>query len=168
MYVLTVDYTSPTAPEEFCRSLKETGFGVLTNCPVSKTLISDAYKQWADFFHLDNAAKNQFLHPKGAQDGYFPFLTESAKDANVGDLKEFYHFYPWGRVPTETKDISFKIFNELSGLSHQLLGWIENYLPREVASQLSMPLNSMIDHSKNTLLRILHYPLYKLIVKQKL
>jgi hypothetical protein len=29
MSILTVDYHSPTAPGDFARSLKETGFGIL-------------------------------------------------------------------------------------------------------------------------------------------
>ena len=49
MQVLTVDYTSDHAPELFCQSLKDTGFGVLTNHPIPKDLIDLTYQQWKNF-----------------------------------------------------------------------------------------------------------------------
>lgn len=156
MHVLTIDYTSPTAPQLFCKSLKETGFAVLSKHPLSAELIEKAYQQWRDFFYSEN--KYHYLHQKPAQDGYFPFRTERAKDKKISDLKEFYHFYPWGRIPPETKEISLLMSHSLTTLAAELLSWIEDFLPIEVANQLSMPLKRMIDNSPNTLLRILHYP----------
>ena len=50
------------------------------------------------------------------------------------------------------------MYQELQQLSVQLLQWIEEFLPIDVANALSMPLRDMIDASPNTLLRILHYP----------
>ncbi len=34
------------------------------------------------------------------QDGYFPLGTENAKGYSAKDHKEFFHFYPWGKVPS--------------------------------------------------------------------
>lgn len=156
MNVLTVDYTAADAPENFCRSLKETGFAVLTNHPIPPSLIDQTYTQWQDFFTSDE--KNKYLFNKQTQDGFFPFRSENAKDAKVSDLKEFYHFYPWGIQPPTTRQKSQMMLQTLSHLASELLEWIEDALPESVSDQLSMPLNRMIDGSPNTLLRILHYP----------
>lgn len=156
MQVLTVDYSSPQAPDLFCQSLKETGFATLRNHPVSAQLIEQAYDQWRRFFSSEK--KQEYLYQKPSQDGYFPFRTENAKDRKVGDLKEFYHFYPWGKKPPETQQISAEIYKALMQLAAELLQWIEDFLPPEVTQELSMPLRDMIDERENTLLRILHYP----------
>lgn len=158
MHVLTVDYKSPQAPELFCNSLKETGFAVLTNHPISTKLINETYDCWRDFFNLNVETKTNYLYQKTSQDGYFPFRSENAKGRKISDLKEFYHIYPWGRIPNETKDLSLQMYTVLQQLASELLQWVENYLSSDLASQLSMPLKEMIIDSPNTLLRVLHYP----------
>lgn len=156
MHVMTVDYHSQNAPEMFCKSLKETGFGVLSNHPVSKELIFNVYQIWEDFFKSDK--KGQYVYQKPSQDGYFPFGTENAKDSNISDLKEFFHYYPWGKIPPEANELSRQLYRELTKLAMELLRWVESYLPEQIAQQLSMPLCNMIAEAPNTLLRVLHYP----------
>lgn len=156
MKVLTIDYTSKHASELFCQSLKDTGFGVLTKHPISPHLIEESYQQWERFFYSED--KFNYVYQKPAQDGYFPFRTEKAKNSTVSDLKEFYHFYPWGRIPSETKSVSFAICDALTTLASELLTWIEKHLPTMISEQLSQPLKQMIIDSPNTLLRVLHYP----------
>lgn len=156
MNVLTVDYNSPDAPSLFCQSLRETGFAVLTNHPISVSLIDKVYAAWQEFFKTEN--KNQYTPNKPDQDGYFPYRTEHAKNYNIGDLKEFYHFYPAGRKPPETTAVTAAMYKELGDMAAILLQWVEDYLPAHVAGKLSMPLKNMITDSPNTLLRILHYP----------
>ena len=156
MHVLNIDYTSLEAPTLFCHSLRETGFAVLNNHPITSELIKNAYQQWSEFFKSE--AKHQYLFQKSTQDGYFPLRSENAKDSKVSDLKEFYHFYPWGRTPPEMRETSYLIFQSLHQLAAELLHWIEGFLPEDIAQALSMPLSHMISDSSNTLLRILHYP----------
>ncbi len=156
MHVLNVDYSSSQAPELFCQSLKETGFAVLNNHPLSTQTIQDAYQGWQQFFASD--LKFDFAYNREAHDGYFPFRAENAKGNIISDLKEFYHFYPRGRVPENLRQISLLMHQSLQQLSAELLQWIEHYLPDDVAQDLSMPLCQMITDSPNTLLRILHYP----------
>lgn len=156
MHVLTVDYTASNAPQLFCQSLKETGFAVLTSHPVSPGLIKLVYAQWEMFFKSEY--KYQYQHKKNSQNGYFPFRTENAKDNDLRDLKEFYHFYPWAEHPSNLQEITAMMFEVLNQLAGQLLQWIENGLPDEVSATLAMPLKQMIQGSRNTLLRILHYP----------
>lgn len=157
MHILPVDYNASDAPARFCKSLKETGFAVLTGHPVSTGLIDETYRQWRDFFNADN--KFNYLHQVPSQAGYFPFKTENAKDSKVSDLKEFYHFYiSEQRHPPELLETSSAMYHALAGMASTLLQWIEDYLPKEISKQLSMPLKNMITHSPNTMLRILHYP----------
>lgn len=156
MNVLTIDYNSPDAPEMFCKSLKETGFAVLTYHPIPVNLINQAYEKWQEFFTSDQKSSYQPVKPD--QDGYFPFRTEHAKDSNIADLKEFFHFYPAGKKPPETLDVTAKLYQSLSEMGAVLLQWVENHLPKSVARRLSMPLKNMIHDCPTTLLRILHYP----------
>lgn len=156
MNVLTVDYNSPDAPELFCKSLKETGFGVLTYHPISTKLIDRAFQQWEDFFKSEE--KLNYAPEKDKQDGYFAFRTENAKGNSVKDLKEFYHYYTNGKKPPQTADASAQLYDEMNALGVELLQWVEDYLPKHVSRQLSMPLRDMITNSQNTLLRVLHYP----------
>lgn len=156
MYVLNVNYAAKDAPQLFCQSLRETGFAVLNNHPLSSQLIDDVYDRWKNFFNSDN--KQQFLFRREEQDGYFPFRAETAKGYNASDLKEFFHIYPWGRIPDDAKDVSLNLFYALNTLAEELLQWIEDFLPHDVAGKLSMPLNKMVANSSKTLLRVLHYP----------
>ena len=156
MHVINIDYKSSDAPILFCQSLKDTGFAVLNNHPISSALIEQTYHQWRDFFLSED--KHAYTYQKPAQDGYFPFRTENAKDQKISDLKEFFHFYPWGKIPPELHATSYNLFLALNGLAAQLLQWIEDFLPKPISQQLSIPLKQMIIDSPNTLLRILHYP----------
>lgn len=156
MHVLNVDYRSANAPSLFCQSLRETGFAVLNHHPISTDLIENTYGLWKNFFSSEE--KQQYLFQRETQDGYFPFRSENAKNYKIGDLKEFFHVYPWGRIPPDASAKTLELYRMLQQLAAELLQWIENLLPQSVSSQLSMPLKNMIDSSPKTLLRILHYP----------
>lgn len=158
MSILTVNYDSEDAPKIFTQSLKQIGFAIVCHHPISVDLIHKAYQQWKDFFLSDITTKNNYLFEKETQDGYFPFRSENAKNRKTADLKEFYHVYPWGRLPSDLRSISLEIFTALENLSKELLQWIENALPIHIVNKLSIPLNEMIKDSSKTLLRVLHYP----------
>lgn len=157
MEVLKVDYTAKNAPEMFTYSLKETGFGVLYNHPISQQLIDDVYKEWEDFFASDY--KENYLFNRKTQDGFFPMhISETAKGYSTKDIKEYYHYYPWGQYPTELSDKTKTLYKNLSEFAATLLQWVQDYSPKAIIEKLSMPLCQMIDNSPGTLLRILHYP----------
>lgn len=158
MQVLKVDYQSADASAEFTRSLKETGFGVLYNHPIDQQLIDEVYAEWQAFF-ADAPLKQKYLFDKEKQDGYFPqTVSEKAVGFSQKDLKEFFHYYPWGRFPGELSEKTKVLFEQLAALAHRLLNWVEQHLPAEIAQSLSLPLSEMILDSPQTLLRILHYP----------
>ena len=154
--IQTVSYTSPDAPAAFTRSLRETGFAVLTDHPVTPERIKAAYDAWGGFFNSD--AKHDFLVDPEKQDGYFPFKSENAKGAKAKDLKEFYHVYPEGRVPPSVEDLTRKLYDDLVGIGATLLGWIQDTAPEDVKAKFSEALPQMLAGSKMNLLRILHYP----------
>ncbi|WP_271272377.1 2OG-Fe(II) oxygenase family protein [Aliamphritea hakodatensis] len=152
-----IDYTAENAQQEFVESLRETGFGVLKNHPVRQELVTSIYENWQTFF--DGDSKENFLFNKGTQDGFFPAsVSEVAKDHKVKDIKEYYHYYPWGQCPDELHAEISQYYREANSLAGELLSWIEKHSPGEVAAGYSQPLTSMIEGSQSTLLRVLHYP----------
>lgn len=154
--IQTVSYTSPDAPAAFARSLRETGFAVLTDHPIGPQRISEAYAAWGGFFNSDT--KHEFLVDPERQDGFFPFKSENAKGATAKDLKEFYHVYPWGRVPGEIEDLTRRLYADLQDIGVRLLGWIQDHAPDDVREKFSETLPQMMDNATHNLLRILHYP----------
>ncbi len=156
MDVAVVDFEAEDAPELFARSLRETGFAVLTNHPLSWERVEGIYQEWSDFFDSPSAM-NYVTDDFGA--GYFPpDLSETAKGAETKDLKEFFHIYPWARYPSEVTDNALRYRDEAQAVALRLLDWLEAQTPPEVTARLSMPLSDMMDGSTRTLLRILRYP----------
>ena len=157
MQLPIVDYTHPNAALDFCKSLHETGFGVLSNHPLDQTLVEGIYAEWLGFFSSD--AKNRYPQDPIKLDGYFsPAVSETAKDHTKRDLKEFFHIFPWGRYPVEVSDAAKRYYALGSTLAAQLLLWVEDNSPPEVKAKYSMPLPQMIEGCEQTLLRVLHYP----------
>ena len=54
MSLPVVDYTAKDAPQQFVKSLRETGFGVLTNHPIKQSLVESIYNHWQAFFNSDD------------------------------------------------------------------------------------------------------------------
>ena len=156
MKIETVDYTASDAGERLARSLRETGFAVLDNHPIQPDRIDEAYALWGGFFASDS--KSDYLRDYEKQDGYFPFKSEHAKDAQKKDLKEFYHVYPWGRVPEDLEAVTRQLYADLTAIGVELLSWLDQQIPGEISATLSMPLQEMMQASQQSLLRILHYP----------
>ncbi|MEM7507200.1 MAG: 2OG-Fe(II) oxygenase family protein [Pseudomonadota bacterium] len=154
--IRTVSYTDPEAPAAFVRSLRETGFAVLTDHPITRKQMVRTYAQWGEFF--GSSAKHDYLVDPARQDGYFPFRSENAKDSAVKDLKEFYHVYPDGRLPDTLAVDTRALHSDLVAIGATLLQWIQYEAPAEVTGALSEPLPDMLAGSKQNLLRILHYP----------
>lgn len=158
MNVLTVNCEDNQAPHNFCHSMRHTGFGVLENHPVSIELVNDVYEEWQQFFS-DEQRKKDTLFNKSTQDGFFPIsVSETAKGAELKDIKEYFQYYPWGQYPGNFSDNTKKLYHQLNQFAKTLLTWLEQGLPRNIADSLSMPLSEMIMASNQTMLRILHYP----------
>ncbi len=157
MKLETVDYQAENAAELFVSSLRETGFGVLKNHPIPKELVESIYENWYQFFMSEK--KNEFKFNVDTQDGYFPpDVSEIAKGHTVKDIKEYFHVYPWGKIPSELKEQIMDYYDRANSFAEELLGWVESYAPEEVQEKFSVALSEMINGSQQTLLRILHYP----------
>ncbi len=154
--ILTVKYGDREAPAQFTRSLKETGFAVLSSHPIQAALIESVYADWQGFF-ADEVKFNYRFDPE-KQDGFFPFGTENAKGSAQKDLKEFYHLYPWGRWPSEMGGSTRTLYDNLVSLTSELLEWIQDNTPDEIRNGFSVPLPDMLSGSERNLLRIIHYP----------
>ena len=84
MEVLSIDYLSNSASKELVKSIRETGFAVIENHPIDKSLIDSVYNEWDAFFKSTN--KNKYIFREVEQDGYFPFMSENAKNRDIKDL----------------------------------------------------------------------------------
>ncbi|WP_394203514.1 isopenicillin N synthase family dioxygenase [Shewanella waksmanii] len=157
MQLPTINYQAKDSAEKFVQSLRETGFGVLTQHPIDKQLVETIYQQWQAFFNSDE--KQQFLFKPETQDGFFPAeISETAKGATVKDIKEYYHVYPWGRIPDALRDNILAYYQQANDLAAELLDWVEQHTPADIAVNYSIALPKMIEQSHKTLLRVLHYP----------
>jgi isopenicillin N synthase-like dioxygenase len=157
MKVKTVNFDSDQAGRLFSNSLKETGFCVLENHPLSFELINDIYNEWRAF--LESKAVNQYLFNPETQDGYFPKkISEVAKGFKVKDIKHYYHLYfPWGRYPDEVSSLAKEYYEQVFNLGKTLLAWIEKYMDEKVKSHLTRSLVDSLSYDR-TLLRIMQYP----------
>ncbi|WP_051118278.1 2OG-Fe(II) oxygenase family protein, partial [Vibrio campbellii] len=157
MKLETVDYLADDAAQQFVTSLRETGFGVLKNHPIPQELVESIYKNWYEFFCSEQ--KNDFHFNVETQDGYFPpSVSEVAKGHSVKDIKEYFHVYPWGQMPEQLKAEIMEYYDRANAFAQELLGWVEEYAPKEVQEKFSIALSEMINNSDKTLLRVLHYP----------
>ena len=156
MQIEMVDYTASDAPQRLARSLRETGFAVLANHPISPKRIDEAYDLWGGFFASET--KSDYLRDYEKQDGYFPFKSEHAKDAAKKDLKEFYHVYPWGRVPEGLDAFTRQLYADLTSIGVELLSWLDQQMPEDLRDQLSAPLEDTRADSQEGLFRTLLYP----------
>lgn len=155
MDIKVVDLKSTGAGKLLAESFKETGFGIVTNHPISPDLINSVYSQWQGFFGSER--KHDYTYDPSDQNGYFPFKSENAKDSSVKDLKEFFHnYYPFEKTPSglgpETKELA----RSLTDLGFKLLSLLDANLPSGI--KLSQPLGQMCQDSTSTLFRIIHYP----------
>ncbi len=156
MQVAKIHYNDKSAPAEFTKSLHNTGFGVITDHPIPIELVDSVYSEWDEFFH--SQSKHDYLFDHIKQDGYFPLGTENAKGYTAKDHKEFYHYYPWGRIPDTFTDSTIELYDSLVKLTSSILEWIELNTPSEIRSRFREPLKNMIHESKTNLFRIIHYP----------
>ncbi|MFN6933865.1 MAG: isopenicillin N synthase family dioxygenase, partial [Tsuneonella sp.] len=78
--------------DELGRSFREYGFAVIRDHGIPAELIARAEALSKEFFALPDAVKNAYkIEGGGGARGYTPFGVERAKDAEVHDLKEFWH-----------------------------------------------------------------------------
>ena len=155
--LLAVEYEADDADVQFVASLRETGFGVLKNHPITEATVNAIYDNWYGFFGSEQ--KQEYLFDSEKFDGFFPTtMAETAKGHSIRDLKEYYHYYPWGRCPNGLKQQLDDYYANAVSLASTLLSWVEKHTPYDVAKGFTEPLSNMIQGSDQSLLRVLHYP----------
>tara|TARA_B100000214_G_C23899866_1_gene595951 strand:+ start:128 stop:973 length:846 start_codon:yes stop_codon:yes gene_type:complete len=151
-----INYKSNTAAEELVESLHSIGFAVIKNHPIDYNIFTSVTKEWERFFKMEEKHKYTF-DPK-LQDGYFPLFSENAKGYKIKDLKEFFHYYEWGKYPIEISEDTKSLYQSLLSIGNTLLHWIDSFTPQHITKTFSMPLSKMSNQSSMNLMRIIHYP----------
>ncbi|MBM7074151.1 isopenicillin N synthase family oxygenase [Shewanella sp. 202IG2-18] len=157
MKLEAIDYLAKDAAQQFVESLHQIGFGVLKNHPIDQNLVEAIYKEWHEFFNSEE--KHSFKFNAESQDGFFPAeISETAKGYTVKDIKEYFHVYPWGQIPESLRENILKYYELANKFAAELLSWIEEHSPKEVAELYTEALSNMVKDSTQSLLRVLHYP----------
>lgn len=92
--IATVSLERPAADlaDELGSSFARWGFAVVCDHGLPDALVEEAWELTREFFALPDAAKRAYHIPgTGGARGYTPFGTERARDAQIHDLKEFWH-----------------------------------------------------------------------------
>ncbi|MEC9345852.1 MAG: 2OG-Fe(II) oxygenase family protein [Pseudomonadota bacterium] len=152
----TIPFDAPDAPARFARTLRQTGFAVLSRHPLQAAGLKRFYAAWAAFFA--GPEKDAWRFDPAGQTGWFPYRTENARDSRQKDLKEFFHVYRHAPVPAGPEVDTRRVHAGLIALGETLLDWLDRETPADIAGRLSMPLREMVRGSDRHLLRILHYP----------
>lgn len=169
-------YTKGTVAEKekfvegLYKGLKDYGFVILKDHGVEPTLLHKAYAILEQFYQLPEATKRSYISKAGGgQRGYTPFGQEHAKDAQVMDLKEFWHvgrevadghplkdkYYPDNIWPTEVpefKTVFAKLYADLEEAGQAMLEALTG--PLEVSKDFFRGMT----FEGNSILRLLHYP----------
>ena len=90
--LVSLDQPLENIADDLGRSFAEYGFAVIRDHGIPMELIDKAEAKSKEFFALPEDVKQGYHLPGGGgARGYTPFGTEKAKDAEIQDLKEFWH-----------------------------------------------------------------------------
>ncbi|MDG1065659.1 MAG: 2OG-Fe(II) oxygenase family protein [Luminiphilus sp.] len=147
----------PNFPRLFVDSLRNFGFGALVDHPLDMPRVRNIYGQWRDYFSAGLA--NAYAMDPVQQDGYFSLqVAEHAKGSCQRDFKEYFQYYSWGRCPPKLRENLAAHFEQAMSFAGELLTHIEQEATPEVMVNLGEPLSGMIEGSRQSMLRVLHYP----------
>jgi len=158
-----------TIADELGRSFGEYGFAVVRDHGIPQDLINRAEAVSKAFFALPAEVKRAYkIEGGGGARGYTPFGTEKAKDAEVFDLKEFWHV---GRTLPEGHPLAeFMAPNvwptEVEGFHETMAALFDAFevaggtVLEAIALHLGRPRDFFADSVKdgNSVMRLLHYP----------
>jgi isopenicillin N synthase-like dioxygenase len=139
--------------QDLLRSVRNTGFAVLTQHGIDEKLIKAAQFEWKKFFTQEQTRKNLFVNGNNVNMGYRGMGTETAVGSTVADLKEFYHWKPGEIIPEELQGVNETLYNQLSELGLLVLNVLQRYAHANYVEAAK--------GSPNTLFRTLYYPALK-------
>lgn len=161
MEILHIDYTSPNASKELYQSFLNTGFAIFRNYPIDHDVIEGVLQEWKAFFDKSETVKNKLPCSRYSQTGYFPFLSENAKDNAVYNLMEFYHWRTPEALPEGIGENTRKLQAQSFAMAQTILAWVEENLPEEIRNSYQGSLPEMIEGKAISLMRFIHYPALK-------
>jgi isopenicillin N synthase-like dioxygenase len=150
-------------------ALRGFGFVGIREHGLDDALVARSYEVLKQFFALPSEAKRAYHVPGGGgARGYTSFGVETAKDAEVADLKEFWHVgrelepgSKWaGSLPDNLWPSEIPGFRETLGSLYAALDELGNRMLRAIALHLGLPeqwFADKVDHG-NSILRPIHYP----------
>jgi isopenicillin N synthase-like dioxygenase len=169
--IASVSLASPleTIADELGRSFGEYGFAVVRDHGIPQPLIDRAEAASKAFFALPDAVKRAYHIPGGGgARGYTAFGTEKAKDADVFDLKEFWHVgrsLPDGHLLAEymapnTWPAEVADFRETMIALYAAFEQAGGRVLEAIALHLGRPRDFFADSvaDGNSVMRLLHYP----------
>lgn len=154
---------------ELGRSFAEYGFAVIRDHGIPADLIARAEDLSRQFFALpDDAKRAYYIAGGGGARGYTPFGTEKAKDAEVHDLKEFWHIgrslpagHPLGEyMPANVWPDEVAGFRETFEALYAAFDAAGGRVLEGVALHLGLPQTFFAPTvaDGNSVMRLLHYP----------
>lgn len=169
--IATVSLAQPleTIAKELGNSFEEYGFAVIRDHGIAQDLIERAEALSKKFFALPEETKNTYkIEGGGGARGYTPFGIEKAKDAEVFDLKEFWHV---GRELPEGHTLSKYMqpnvwpsevdgFRETFGELYAAFEDTGGRVLEAIALHLGLPREwfAATVEDGNSVMRLLHYP----------
>ena len=150
-------------------ALRQYGFVGIREHGLGDELVARSYEVLKRFFALSREAKLAYhLAGTGGQRGYTPFGVETAKDASVADLKEFWHVgrtlaadSEWaGTLPDNLWVSEVEDFQAALGGLYAALDNLGRRMLRAIALHLELGedfFEDKVDHG-NSILRPIHYP----------
>ena len=169
--IASVSLSRPLADvaDELGRSFSEFGFAIVRDHGIPAELIARAEEMSKAFFALPDQVKRAYkIDGGGGARGYTPFGTEKAKDAQVHDLKEFWHVgrdLPKGHPLSEfmapniwpAEVAGFKETFEALYAAFETAG---DTILRAIALHLGLAEDFFVPtvEDGNSVMRLLHYP----------
>ena len=158
-----------TIADELGRSFGEYGFAVVRDHGIPQSLIDEAEAVSKAFFALPADVKRAYkIQGRGGARGYTPFGTEKAKDAEVFDLKEFWHVgrdLPEGHPLSEFMDpnvwpTEVEGFRETMNALFTAFEVAGGRVLEAIALHLGRPRDFFAASVEdgNSVMRLLHYP----------
>ena len=155
--------------DELGRSFSEYGFAIVRDHGIDADLIARAEEKSRAFFALPDSVKRAYhIAGGGGARGYTPFGTERAKDADIHDLKEFWHvgrdlpegdplaeFMPPNVWPGEVADFR-ETFQELYAAFEEAGSTILSAIALHLGLERDW-FDATVDKG-NSVMRLLHYP----------
>lgn len=137
--------------EQLITSIKDTGFVVLTHHGIDHSFIKETQMAWRLFFLSGQENKESFINQADPNMGYKGMRQEKAVGAKKADLKEFFHWKPGQKMPSEVWALTQHMFYQLEDVSTKVLSVLDKFSTRKDYSDSCY-------QSDNTILRSLYYP----------